>query len=119
MRGRDLGDRGGQDRDVISAGVRPGITRAQLGGQQFGGVITPHPDWVKPKAALECWRRVLFLAVSHHDRCVDIEHHHVTQIGIGDPRCRQPLRKRRPHVAAYPRAGGVDLGQPWRAIDPG
>jgi hypothetical protein len=45
----------------------------------------PHPQSVKTEANLECWRRVLFLAVSHHDRGVDIEYHHLTQVSIGDP----------------------------------
>ena len=52
MGSRDLGDRCREHVEVISGRVGPGITWAQLGGQQFGGVVTPHPDRMKPEVAL-------------------------------------------------------------------
>ncbi len=115
VRSGDLGDRRRQHIAVISGGVGPGITRAQSGSQQFGGVVTPHPDRVKPEGALERWRRLRFLAVRHHDRGVDVEGHYLNQVGIGDPRCRQPIRQLCPHVTTHPGPGRLDLGQSRRA----
>jgi hypothetical protein len=84
MLGRDLGDRSAQDLDVISSGVGPGVARPQPGGQQLGGVVTPHPQRMEPEAALERGRRTLFLAVGDDDRGIHVEHHHLTEITIGD-----------------------------------
>ncbi len=80
---RDLGDRRGQDLEVIGSGVGPGAARPQPCCEQFGGVVTPHPDRVKPETVLEgCCRRI-FLAVRRHNGGVHVEHRrrgaHLTQ----------------------------------------
>ncbi|MCW2628436.1 MAG: hypothetical protein JWR48_5158 [Mycobacterium sp.] len=72
--GGDLLDRRTEDLDELSSGVGAGVARPQDRGQQLGGVVTPRPQRMKPKGALECWRRVLFLAVGDHDHRVDVEH---------------------------------------------
>ena len=72
---------------------------------------TPRSDETR---SCPCWCRGLLLTVGHHDGGVHVEHHHVTQIGVGDLRGWHPARQLRPDVAARPGTGLIDLGQPRR-----
>ena len=112
MRPRDLGDRRGQHGDVIGGGVGAVTAAPQCGGQHFCGVVTPHPDRVKPERAFERWPGPFLVRMSHHDGGIHIEHHHLAQVCVGDRRGRQTTRQQRPDAAAYPRPGLGDPAQP-------
>jgi len=75
---------------------------------------------MKPKGTLECWRRVMFLAVGDHDHRVDVEHDNLAQLGVGDLAGGQPIGQYRPHVAAHPRPRRLaDIDDRSAVHDPG
>lgn len=49
----DLGDRVGEDLDVVGRGVRPRPAGPQLGRKELLAVVAPHPDRVEQRRLLE------------------------------------------------------------------
>ena len=110
--GGDLGDRVGEDLDVVSSGVRSRVARTELGGEELTGVVTPHAQRVESEGPLEGRCRVLLLAVADHDRGVGVQHDQIVEFGTGDPAGRHTIRELGPHVATRSCPRGLDLLQP-------
>ena len=89
MHPRDLGDSGVQNFDVVGRGVRAGVARTKLHGEQLAAVIAPHTEGVEPEGPLERGRRVLLLRVGDHDRGIDIEDDQVLLGGAARGPCRR------------------------------
>jgi hypothetical protein len=113
----DLRDRLGQHLDVIPRGVGPRPPRAQLDHQRLIGVVTPGGQRRKPERLLKRRPGLLFVTVGQHDRDVQSDHGHLTQIPTSDPSGWDPPvpgHDLAPHMRPYPRPGRRDPAQPSR-----
>jgi hypothetical protein len=111
----ELGDRGGDDLDVVGGGVRPGVAGAELEEQALAGVVAPHGEQVMAVGLLERAAGVFFVAVGYDDGGVDAQDDERAEVGAGDRRRRDPpvaLGDQVPDVGADLGPGG---GEPRRA----
>jgi len=69
-----LCERGVQDGDVIGGGVATGVAAPKGGGEELAGVVAEGQHRVVPECLLERRRRVFLLAVTDHDRGVEVDH---------------------------------------------
>jgi len=70
----DLGEGLVEDGDVVGGGVRTGVAAAQPGAEELAGVIAERQHRVVAEGLLERGRGPLFLAMSDHDRRVQVDH---------------------------------------------
>ena len=108
----DLGDRLGEDLDVISRRVRPRSTGAQLRCEKLLRVVAPHAERMEPEGPFERRRSQLLLTVSDHDRGIDIEHHGRAEVTPRDLGGRDAVGQLCPHVSPSPCPRDGDLLQP-------
>ena len=73
----DLGERLVEDGDVVGGGVRAGVAAAHPGGEELAGVVAERQHRVVAEGLLERGCGLLFLAVSDHDRRVQVDHQRV------------------------------------------
>ena len=100
---------------MIGRGVRSGLPGPQHRCQELIRVVAPHAERVEPRGLLEGGRRVLLLAVRDHDRGVHVQHDRLTQVGAGDLRSRDAIRRcgeLSPHMTPDPGPRRRDLLQP-------
>jgi hypothetical protein len=99
---------------VVGRGVRAGVARTKLQGQQLEGVVAPDTERVEPERTLERRRRVLLLGVGEHDRGIHVEDDQVLLEGAsGDPRRRWSAGQI-PHPRSGSRPCLLDPSQPGR-----
>jgi hypothetical protein len=85
----DLGECRVEHGDVVGGGVAAGVAAAQRRGEELAGVVAERQHGVIAEGLLERRCRVLLLAVTHHDRGVQVDH----QPGQGPP--GRPRRRER------------------------
>ncbi len=82
----DLGERGVEDGDVVGGGVRSGVTRPELGGEEFAGVVAEGEQRVVAEGVLERRRGLFLLGVADQHVCIQVNDQHIQPGGAGDPR---------------------------------
>ena len=85
-----LGERGVEDGDVVGGGVAARVPAPQRRGEELAGVVAERQHRVVAERLLERRRRLLLLAVTDHDRGVQVDHQ-PGQLPPGRPRRRERL----------------------------
>lgn len=106
-----------QDADVVRGGVAAGIPASQRGRQELAGVVAEGQHRVIAEGLLERRRGLLLLAMTDHDRSIEVDHqtrqdpacslgrreHFAGELGPLGPHhltCRRPRRRDRVQVNA-------------------
>ena len=115
MRIGDLRQGGVEHGDVVGGGVAARVPAPQRRGEELAGVVAERQHRVIPERLLERRRRLLLLAVTDHDRGVQVDHQ-PGQLAAGRRRWRERLAGElgalRPHHLTRRGPGPRDRTEP-------